>query len=147
MNFHPLHCLFIFFSDSGVGNDAVVALENLFPSQMVHFYQAYNLEKGGMAGGAFDGKKLNTIMRPDVLVELEKLLGPSGDIWIRYLNSMRELYSVLIKRELKDDFSYEAIIEEFKDSFELVNEVENGVSETLKELFTLAIYWIFTVYS
>ena len=114
---------------------------------MVHFYEAYNLEKGGMAGGAFNGKMLNTIMRPDVLVELEKLLGPSGDIWIRYLNSMRELYSVLIKRELKDDFTYEAIIEEFKDSFELVNEVENGVSETLKELFTLAIYWIFTVYS
>ena len=103
---------------------------------MVHFYESYNLEKGGMAGGAFDGKKLNTIMRPDVLVELEKLLGPAGDIWIRYLNSMRELYSVLIQRQLKDDYSFEDIIQEFSDSFELVNEVKNGVNETLKESFT-----------
>ena len=103
---------------------------------MEHFYQVHNLVKGGMAGGAFNGNSLNDIMKPEVLADLEKLLGPGGAIWIRYLNSLRELYSVLIQRQLKDDYSFEDVIQEFSDSFELVNEVENGVNETLKESFT-----------
>ena len=131
-----VHCTIISTLGSGVGNDAVKAMEVIFPSQMEHFYQAHNLEKGGMAGGAFNGNSLNDIMKPEVLVDLEKLLGPGGAIWIRYLNSLRELYRVLIKRELNDDFSFDDVIQEFCDSFELVNEAENGVNETLKESFT-----------
>ena len=98
---------------------------------MEHFYEEWNITKGGMSGGDFDGPNCNRILREDIVVELAGLLGQQGDIWIRYLRSLREVNRVLAMREISIH-THDAI-KEFIDAFDVVNAVEHGVNETLKE--------------
>ena len=121
MNFHSL----------GLVNDARKSLQLNFPSQMEHFYKEWNITKGGMPGGDFNGPACNDILKTATLAELASLLGPSGDIWIRYLHSIREVNSRLAMRELSTA-TFDAC-KEFSDCFEVCEAVENGVTETLKE--------------
>ena len=54
----------------------------------------------------------------------------NGDIFINYLNSIRELYSVIVKKEFDLEDAWEKV-EQFKKCFQKVHVY--GVSETLKE--------------
>ena len=70
-----------------------------------------------------------------MLDELRKLLPECDDnvahLWIDYLSALRELYSVLVRPTLDDDFSYEDKFEQFETAFEAVHNVW-GLPETVK---------------
>ena len=118
------------------------SLNIIFPEQMLHFYESYNITKGGMPGGDFDGPTCNRILREDHVVNLAQILGQTGEIWISYLRSIREVNRRLAMRELSVH-THDAI-KVFQDCFDVVNAVPNGVSETLKDCY---VYFIITYFS
>ena len=61
----------------------------------------------------------------------QMIQGEEGQEWKRYLSSIRELHSTMVKKELDEDYQYEDVFENFLSAFETVHE-KYDVSETLK---------------
>ena len=116
---------------SGATNDVLFLMErDIFFESVTRFFTANGFERGGMAGGQFHGKMLRRMLEPTMLQKFSSYIGSNGDIFINYLNSIRELYSVIVKKEFDLEDAWEKV-EQFKKCFQKVHVY--GVSETLKE--------------
>ena len=102
----------------------------VFGDVMLEFYQENHFVSGGTPGGQFTGRVLREIMSPEKLQLLSQKLGDSGDIYIQYLASMRELYSHCIQKRFNNG-SYVEKAAVFKECFERVHN-HCGLSETVK---------------
>ena len=100
-----------------------------FGSAMTKFYEHHNFRKGNTPGGGFVGKVLREMISPEKLQILSLYLEDQGEVYIRYLSAIRELYSVCVQPELKDDFKVK--VENYKEAFEAMHQ-ECSLSETLK---------------
>ena len=100
-----------------------------FGAVMTQFYDHHNFRKGNTPGGGFVGKVLREIISPESLQMMSLYLEDRGQVYINYLSAIRELYSVCVQPELKDDFKVKE--ENFKEAFEAVHQ-ECLLSETLK---------------
>ena len=101
----------------------------VFGDVMTKFYEDHCLRPGGTPGGQFTGRVLREIMSPKKLQALSRKLGRRGDLYIQYIESLRELYSHCVQKEMKDGFVQKAA--NFKNCFERVNS-ECGLPETVK---------------
>ena len=76
------------------------------------------------------------MLSPASLVELAAILDVEGAAWISYLQSIMEVYSVCVQKELHPEFSYEEAFQKYRVAFNVVHELSEGrITETLKELF------------
>ena len=72
-------------------------------------------------------------MSPDQLADLRGLIKGPGDIWIEYLESIREAYSACVKRKLDADYSYEEAFNRYNEAFNVLHIATDGrLTETLK---------------
>ena len=72
-------------------------------------------------GNQFTGKILRQIISPHSLALLSIYVGRQADAYIRYLDSIRELYVVCVKNDLDEDYSYEEKMMNLQEAFEVVN--------------------------
>ena len=100
-----------------------------FGDSMTQFYADNNFQKGGTPGAGFVGKVIREIISPHSLDLLSMYLGEQGNVYIKYLSSIRELYSVCVQSDLKDDF--EERVQNFRNAFEAAHQ-ECDLSETVK---------------
>ena len=68
------------------------------------------------------------IISPHSLELLSMYLGDKGNVYIKFLSSIRELYSACVRSDLKDDFNER--VQNFKDAFEAAHH-EYILSETM----------------
>ena len=116
----------------GPGNNALHAMEELYPVVMAEFYDRFGYKKGGGPGGQdFTGKILRSMTKADKLEELSRMLGEDGDLWISFLKSIHEAHSMMVQDKLDADYQYEEKMFEFQRCFETVHQAY-GLSETLK---------------
>ena len=101
----------------------------VFGDKMEKFYRQNHFKRGGSAGGDFSGKVIRQIISHKSLAKLSQLLGPEGDVYVKYLAALRELYRVCAQKQLKED--YEIEVRNFKDAFEEIHSA-CGLSETTK---------------
>ena len=116
----------------GVVNDCADCMEGEYgPATMSTCYEMLGLRKGQMCGGnQFTGPNCDALLKEETLSELQMLLGDSSQDYIRYLASIREMNSIMVRTDLPEDYSYEAVVQEFQEAFENVH--LRGISETPK---------------
>ena len=105
-------------------------MEEQWPVQLPRIYEWYGLKKGGMSGGEFNGPNLKNLLKPFMLTELERHLGEDSKPWLEYLDSIRELHKMCVQKEMPDVATYELIVGDFIECFEVVYLL--GCPETLK---------------
>ena len=113
----------------GVANDGLTLMESLFENHMRKFFTQNKFERGGMAGGLFNGKMLRKMLEPSMLQRMSLSVGPEGNSFIAYLHSIRELYSSLVRKEFKLEYAWTKV-QEYKKCFHAVHQL--GLSETVK---------------
>ena len=90
----------------------------LYPESMESFEDLFKIKGGNTPGNKYTGKTIRRIIEPEMLEELRKLLPECDDnaahLWIDYLSALRELYSVLVRPTVDDDFSYEEKFADFE---------------------------------
>ena len=84
-------------------------------------------------GGRFTGKVLRAIMSPECLADLRELLEGPGEIWIEYLESIREAYRACVQRKLDPEYQYEEAFNRYNEAFNVLHVATEGrLTETLK---------------
>ena len=73
---------------------------------------------------------MREIIAEESLQELGLMLGDGGDIWLDYLRAVRDLYGVLVQKNLDVD-GYKTKVETFQKTFEECHQMW-GLPETLK---------------
>ena len=96
---------------------------------METYYERIKVRRGNSAGGQFTGGPCRQIISKKSLQELQQLLGHDGKVFVDYLASLRELYEVLVSKEIAPD--YDARISKFTKAFEAVHQL-HSLPETLK---------------
>ena len=71
-----------------------------FGDSVTQFLESNGMKRGGMAGGKYNGKVLRKLMSPEMLEKLGQHLGEEAKIYIDYLHSLREFYSILVDKTL-----------------------------------------------
>ena len=98
---------------------------------MTQFLESNGLKRGGMAGGAYNGKILRMLLNPQMLERLGQHLGEEAKIYIDYLHSLREFYSILVDKTLHLELAYKRE-RKYRECFQVLHEA-CGLSETLKQ--------------
>ena len=98
---------------------------------MTQFLESNGLKRGGMAGGAYNGKILRKLLNPQMLEKLGQHLGQEAKIYIDYLHSLREFYSTLVDKTLHLELAYERE-RKYRECFQVLHETCD-LSETLKQ--------------
>ena len=71
----------------------------IFGDAMTEFFEENHLVRGNTPGGKFTGKVLREIMSPEKLEILSGKLGARGNIYIKFLAALRELYSHCARKD------------------------------------------------
>ena len=72
-------------------------------------------------------------MSPESIADLSKLLGEPGVIWVEYLESIGQAYSVSVQRKLDPEFKYEEAFNRYNEAFNVLHIATEGrLTETLK---------------
>ena len=117
---------------AGPGNNVVDIMEySTFGDRMTQFLESNGLKRGGMAGGAYNGKILRKLLNPQMLEKLGQHLGQEAKIYIDYLHSLREFYSTLVDKTLHLELAYERE-RKYRECFQVLHETCD-LSETLKQ--------------
>ena len=85
-------------------------------------------------------------MSPECLADLRRLLEGPGDIWIEYLESIREAYRACVQRKLDPEYGYEEAFNRYNEAFNVTHVATEGrLTETLKVFICL--YRVFLSHS
>ena len=117
---------------TGVTNDVLTKMEKeIFFAAITEFFKENKFVRGGMCGGLFHGRMLRRMLEPTMLQRMSCYLGSFGDSYIAYLHSIRELYSVLARKEYDLENAWQKVVQ-YKKCFQDVHD-KCGLSETPKE--------------
>ena len=97
---------------------------------MTEFFEENHLACGNTPGGKFTGKVLREIMSPEKLEILSGKLGARGNIYIKFLAALRELYSHCARKDLEESSITEKAMV-FRHWFEEVHK-DCQLSDTVK---------------
>ena len=91
----------------------------VFEDPVTDFLNDYGFHRGNMIGGQFTGKVIREIISPRKLKILSDYLGSGATIYVEYLHSLRELYSIVVDKRLHLDLASEKV-DNFKKCFKIV---------------------------